>query len=188
MQQENIFESRRSIFPVQYTGEKVSDTIIWDILKDANCAPSHRNSEPWRFQVYTDKAKTALAPSLELLYDKHTPIEQQKAIKRNKISKKLQLSSHIIVISMKVFDPPINPEWEEVASIGCAIQNIYLSCTSKKLGCYWSSPSYLVAKESALGLPSDEVCLGLVYIGIPKSDLVLEKAKGPIEEKVTWYK
>ena len=32
------------------------------------------------------------------------------------------------------------PEWEELASVACAVQNMWLSATSYGIGAYWSSP------------------------------------------------
>jgi nitroreductase len=182
-----MIQKRRSVYPSQFTEEKINDDIIWEILNDANNAPSHKNSEPWRFRVYAGKSKEVLQKQLENAYQKYVPEESQKAIKLKKIGSKIQASSHIIVVSRKVFSPPINPDWEEIASIGCAIENIYLSCTMRGLGCYWSTPGYVVDKENILDLPSDEVCLGLVYIGVPDQGKSKTVVKQSIEEKVIWY-
>ena len=32
------------------------------------------------------------------------------------------------------------PEWEEIAAVSMAVQNMYLTCTANNIGCYWSSP------------------------------------------------
>ena len=183
----NIIQNRRSIYPAQFTGEAINDDIIWNVLNDANNAPSHKNSEPWRFNVYTGDAKMSLCKKLELAYQENTPKEEQKTLKLKKIGSKTEASSHILVVSQKLFAPAINPKWEEIASIGCAVENIYLSCTLRGLGCYWSTPAYIVAKENILGLPDDERCLGLVYIGVPdpiKRNTVIKKS---INDKVRWY-
>ena len=182
----NIIQKRRSIYPVQFTGETINNDVIWFILNDANNAPSHKNSEPWRFKVYSGDAKISLRKKLELAYQENTPKEKQKTLKLKKISLKTEASSHILVVSQKLFSPPKNPEWEEIASIGCAVQNIYLSCTLRGLGCYWSTPGYIVAKENILNLPDDERCLGLVYIGVPDPQKSRTVKKKSIEDKVHW--
>ena len=183
----NIILERRSVYPVQFTGEIIHDDIIWEILNDANNAPSHRNTEPWRFQVYTGNALSRLKDQLINAYKDHVPEADQKLIKIKKIEQKTEVSSHVIVISRKLFDPPVNPEWEEIASIGCSVENIYLSCTSRRLGCYWSTPGYLVGKKTILDLPEDEDCLGLVYIGVPDPEKTRQVIKKPLENKVVWH-
>ena len=36
-----LIRSRRSVYPNQYSGEKVPDEIILEALENANCAPNH---------------------------------------------------------------------------------------------------------------------------------------------------
>ena len=38
-----------------YTGGKINDSIILQLLENANWAPTHKLTEPWRFKVFTDK-------------------------------------------------------------------------------------------------------------------------------------
>ena len=45
--------NRRSVFPKDYTGEKVNDAIVQQMLENANWAPTHKLTEPWRFTVFT---------------------------------------------------------------------------------------------------------------------------------------
>ena len=48
-----VIASRRSVFQQQYSGEQVNDAIVHQILKNANWAPTHKLTEPWRFNVFT---------------------------------------------------------------------------------------------------------------------------------------
>lgn len=49
----SIIKNRRSIYPYQYSkGEVIPDHIIWQILENANRAPNHKQTEPWRFTVF----------------------------------------------------------------------------------------------------------------------------------------
>src|SRR5260370_8648654 len=56
-----IIRSRRSVFPKDYTGEKVDDSIVKQMLSNANCAPTHKLTEPWRFVVFTGEGLKKLA-------------------------------------------------------------------------------------------------------------------------------
>ena len=53
-------------------------------------------------------------------------------------------ASHIILICMKrcAEEKNVYPEWEEVAAVACAVQNIYLQATAKNLGGFWSSMTF----------------------------------------------
>lgn len=182
----NIFLNRRSVFPAQFKAATIDDTIIRSVLEDANNAPSHKNTEPWRFKVYSGDARKILSDVLGKAYKKHIPKEKFSALKHKKLMQKPILSSHVIAISMQRHIDSGLPEWEELAAVACAVQNIYLSCTMRGLGCYWSSPKFLCENPEILSLPEGQKCLGLVYIGIPKEDLTFNVVKGSVEEKTIW--
>lgn len=46
-----LIRSRRSIYPTMYSDVEVDDSNINEILENANWAPTHRITEPWRFLV-----------------------------------------------------------------------------------------------------------------------------------------
>ena len=48
-----IIQHRRSIYPAIYTGEVVPQEVIQKMVENANWAPTHRLTEPWRFTVIT---------------------------------------------------------------------------------------------------------------------------------------
>jgi len=58
---DQLIRKRRSVFPKDYTGEKVSDEIINQMLENANWAPNHKLTEPWRFVVFTGDGLKQLA-------------------------------------------------------------------------------------------------------------------------------
>lgn len=184
----NPLRERRSVFPAQYTGELIDDQIIWEILKDANNAPSHRHTEPWRFKVYADSSKLRLCQDLADAYKANSTPDQFSEIKYVKTIKKAELSSHIIAIVLYRSPSSPVPEWEEIAATACAVENIYLSCTLRKLGCYWSSPKSVCQDDSIIELDENERCLGLLYLGKPKPDLAPKAKKSAIESKVIWYR
>ena len=47
-----IIESRRSIFPKDYTGEEIEQEILDEILRSATFAPNHKRTKPWRFKIF----------------------------------------------------------------------------------------------------------------------------------------
>ena len=47
-----IIKNRRSVFPKSYTDEKIDKRIIMEMLENANWAPTHKLTQPWRFCVF----------------------------------------------------------------------------------------------------------------------------------------
>jgi nitroreductase len=67
-----LMRSRRSVFPKDYTGEKIDDFIIKQMLENANWAPTHKLTEPWRFVVFTGDGLKKLAAFQSELYKQVT--------------------------------------------------------------------------------------------------------------------
>ena len=97
-----LIAERRSIFPKMYTGEIVDDAIIQDMLENANWAPTHRFTEPWRFNVFKGEGIKKLAEFQASLYKEKTTLEGSFILaKHEKLLKKPLLCSHIISIGMR---------------------------------------------------------------------------------------
>jgi len=183
-----VIKSRRSIFPAMYTGEKADDSLIENILENANWAPNHKNTEPWRFKVYTDQGLVGLGEFLAESYKEITPVEKFMEMKYNKTRKKAQQSSHVIALCMERDPKESVPEWEELAALSCAVQNMYLTCTALGLGCYWSSPKTILNASEFLGLVNSQKCYGLLYIGVPQAGLNLKAKRQDIGLKTEWIR
>jgi len=56
-----LVRQRRSVYPKDYTGAIVPDSVIEQMLENANWAPNHKLTEPWRFVVFTGTGLKALA-------------------------------------------------------------------------------------------------------------------------------
>ena len=181
-----IIKGRRAIFPPMYTGERVADSVIWQILENANWAPTHRQTEPWRFKVIPQEKIPKLCAFGAEWYTKFTPPDLFSEFKLNKIKTKALPSSHVIGICMKRDAKKRLPRWEEEAAVACAVQNMWLTCTALGLGCYWSTPGYALNGNEFFELKKKERCLGLFYIGVPKENLKLSVERNDIKEKVTW--
>ena len=182
-----LIRNRRAKYPATYTGEKVDEQIIQTILENANWAPSHKKTEPWRFVVLKEQAMTRLSEYLAQYYKAKTPPEKFSENKYSKTLRKTELCSHVIAICMERDIHESVPEWEEMAAVACAVQNMWLTCTAHRIGCYWSTPKAALDIREFLNLPDNQRCLGLFYIGIPKPiTLQILGERGPIEEKVRW--
>lgn len=182
-----IIRRRRAIFPKTYLpGKLVEKEVIEQLLENANWAPTHRLTEPWRFQVFhSEESRRALAAMFRDFYRKNTPPESFSEEKMEKTAENALRSGAVIAIVMQRDPEEKIPEWEEIASVAMAVQNMWLSCTEIGLGCYWSSPKAALTANEFLQLQPGQRCLGLFYLGwhdMPQT----EGKRGPAGEKVIW--
>ncbi|MGH1335674.1 MAG: nitroreductase family protein [Aureispira sp.] len=182
-----IIRERRSIFPPAYLPEIIKEELILELLENANYAPTHRLTEPWRFKVIAGEKRGALGDLLAELYKKNSSEEKFVERKYQKIKEKTRQSSHIFAICMQRDAEARVPEWEEIAATAMAVQNIWLSASAHKIGAYWSSPSLIKEEECRqfLNLKEGERCLGFLYLGYHEAPKVSPK-RTPIAEKVEW--
>ncbi|MEM9544737.1 MAG: nitroreductase [Bacteroidota bacterium] len=180
-----VIRQRRMIGPPMYLDKPISDETILKILENANWAPTHKRTEPWRFKIFKGDRLKDLSDYLSTYYKENTPEEKYSEMKYQKTLKKPLSSACVIAICMYL-DPNVSiPEWEEVAAVSCAVQNMWLSCTALGIGSYWSSPKSIIEARSFLGLEEHEKCLGLFYMGYV-DDLDIKGKRTPIEDKIEW--
>jgi len=183
-----IIRSRRSVFTKDYTGEKVDDSIVRQMLENANWAPTHKLTEPWRFVVFTGDGLKKLADFQSECYKKVTQANGKFDEKKFEGLKLKPLEcSHIIAVGMKRDEKKSLPEWEELGAVFCAVENIYLTATAYGIGCYLSTGGITNFEEakSYFGLDAEDKLLGFIHIGVPKGIPAPGKRK-PIEEKTKW--
>ena len=165
----DLIKNRRTVYPEQYTDRKVQKDQIELILKNAQWAPTHGNTQPWRFVVYTEKGKKKLSDFLGQLYLEKTEKEKQNSQKLKKLTQRPLNSSVVIAVCMSRQKEEKILELEEIEAVACAVQNMQLTCTAYGLGSFWSTPKLIYSKEmnAFLNLTEKDKCLGLIYIGYP---------------------
>ncbi|TNE74062.1 MAG: nitroreductase [Bacteroidetes bacterium] len=182
-----LIRERRTIYPEQYTDRKVHREQVEVILNNAQWAPTHGNTQPWRFKVFMEEGRQALSDFLAQTYLKLTPPEKQDDKKLAKLLTRPTLASVVIAVSMKRDpDGKIN-EIEEIEAVACAIQNMHLTCTAYGLGGFWATPALIYKPEmnEFLGLDPEDKCLGLFYIGYPSIEWPKAHRK-PLEYNTEW--
>jgi nitroreductase len=183
-----LIHTRRSVFPKDYSGEKVSDEIVKQMLENANWAPTHKLTEPWRFVVFTGDGIKKLANFQSECYKQVTTANGTFREDRfQSLLTKPMESSHIIAIGMKRDEKKGLPEVEEIGAVFCAVQNMYLTATAYGVGCYLSTGGVTFFEEAKpfFDLGPDDKLLGFLHIGMPKGELIVGRRK-PIEEKMKW--
>ncbi len=119
------------------------------------------------------------------------PADKFKPIKIDKIEERKTQVSHIIAVCLNR-NKGLLPEFEEIAAVAMAVQNMWLYLSnSNQYGGYWSTPEYTggeVFKEF-LKLKENEKCLGIFYVGSLHSEVHIPKGRrGDWRDKVKYYK
>ena len=183
-----IITSRRSVFPKDYEAGKIDDQIIWQILKNANWAPTHKMTAPWRFKVYSGKGLEFLGKKQAEIYKK-VSLEEGNFVqsKFDNLTKTPLQASHVIMIIMKRCREIKIREVEEIAAVSCAVQNMYLTTTVYGLGAYWNTGgiTYMESAKQAFNINEKDRLMGFFYLGKKKSTYLKGKRK-PIEDSVEW--
>lgn len=167
-----MIEQRRDMR--HFTSEAVDKAILKRLLKAAHFAPSVGFMQPWRFIRITDQA---LRLNMHQLVEEERVATAQALGEREDEFMKLKVEglldcAEILVVSLMgnrdkhIFGRRTLPEMD-LASVSCAIQNMWLAARAEGLGLGWVSifdPQKLAALLNipASGKPVAILCLGHV--------------------------
>lgn len=180
----HLIRTRRSIFSPDYIEKEIPRDVIETIVQNANYAPTHRLTQPWRFTIFRGDGLTKLADFFGENYRAQTTPETFVEAKYDAARNKILKASCVLALNMELHTDKV-PEWEEVAAVSCAVENMWLTTTAMGIGAYWSSPGNPDALRVFLNLEPNQKCLGLFYMGYHNAG---EKpaVRKPINEKLTW--
>jgi len=180
---QEIIQTRRSVFPGQYSSENLPQEDLLKILNSARWAPNHRKTEPWRYKVLTGKALERLGDFMAASYSKK---DDYKKFKLKKLQENPSKSNAVILIFMHRDNEERIPEWEEIAAVSMSVQNMWLTTHDLGYGCYWSSPKSFININEFEGIKvnSNEQFLGFFYIGTYKKESQELPDRKSIEEIV----
>lgn len=162
----NIIENRQSIYPKDYSGEAIPESVLQEILNSANFAPNHKKTSPWRFKIIRNDELKPLGAEMQRLYKENTP--EHLFLQKKYDDFAVKISQTYAVISIVVNFSGLVPEWEEIAAVAMAVQNMYLTASANNVGCYWSSHEVTSQLDIFLNLEENQRCLGLFYLGMKK--------------------
>lgn len=169
--------------------EPIDPAVLGNILENANWAPTHGMTEPWRFKIFQGDGRQRLADALQSIYKKTMPEESFRQDKFDSFPEKVFGAPVVMCICMARQEIEKIPEIEEVAAVACAVQNIHITASAIGMAGYWSSPPLVYTDEMRefLDLGPKDKCLGLFYLGWPadKETWPMSKRR-PIQDKLTW--
>lgn len=182
-----LIRSRRSTKPRLFNGKKIEEQVVWQILENANWAPNHGLTQPWRYQVFSGLGLEKLANFQANLYQQMTPIEEFKLEKYTRMKTNILKSSHIIVICLERQKSEKIPEIEEIEAVACSVQNMALTAAAYEICSFWGSGGVTYTNElkQFLGLGEKDKCLGYLYLGYSDSPTAKSRRE-PIQDKVQW--
>lgn len=183
---DEIIKNRRATPPRFLRGDNIEKEKIRRLFENANWAPNHKETEPWRFIVFQGESKQQLAEgiitALQEKYDAGENVNLQKAAKLKENLSRVPLA---IAIVMQRDAVQRLPEWEEVAAVSMAVQNMWLTATEMGLGAFWASPPFLPLLHETLGVKQNQRLLGFFFVGNISMDFP-SPGRGTVEEKIEW--
>lgn len=182
----DVIKDRRTTKPEEFNGKIIAKNDIQEMLEAANWAPTHGLTEPWRFVVFADAKQFGKLHAD--LYKQETPTEQFLQKKYDTILHKPDLTSHLIVLVMKRGSNQNIPEIEEIAATACAVQNMLLVASEKKIAAYWGTGGmcYHPKMKKHFGFGEDDKIIGFLYLGYTDKVHVDGVRNSTIEEKIRW--
>ena len=182
-----LIANRRSTKPRNFNGNKIADSLVWQILDNANWAPTHGLTQPWRFKVFTDDGKNQLANFQAEVYKKITPETDFKPEKYERMQTNILKSSHVVVICLKRQVSEKILELEEIEAVACSVQNMALTASAYGICSFWGSGGITYKQElkDFLGLSEKDLCLGYLYLGYSDRPKTFSP-RDLIKTKVEW--
>lgn len=182
-----LAKARRSMGLSRLKPDPVPRDLIERMLEAANWAPSHEDTEPWRFSVFTGEGRARLAEIFQAAQAADGKGPEAEGARKRAFAAPVWIS---LGLSPKLKEDGsllMSPD-EELMAVACAVQNLHLMAQAQGLAGMWHSKGLsihpTVARELGLAPPSR--LLGFFMCGWPATDW-LTSARGPIEEKVVWF-
>jgi nitroreductase len=180
----SVIRGRRSVFAEQFIKKEIPQSAIELVLENANFAPTHKLTQPWRFVVIRGAAKARLGVETARIYQEKTPTEKFLQKKYDSFPIKMDKADTIIAICIHFHEDKVSA-WEEIAAVACAVQNMALTAHALNIGSYWGTPEPIAHLDEFLELAPNEKCYGLFFMGY-HDELDQPAIRSSIDDKVRW--
>jgi nitroreductase len=182
----DVFEAittRHSI--PQVRPDPVPRELIEKLLTAAVQAPNHFRVRPWRFIVFSGKAREKLGEVMADSLLKRAPESHESALG---VERTRPLRAPV-VIAVAV-DEPAEPkvlEIENVCATAAAVENLLLAANALGLGAMWRTgpAAYDPEVKSFLGLLPEQHLIAFVYIGYLE-DIPERPLRPTFEDRTLW--
>ena len=135
------------------------------MLEAAARAPDHGQLQPWRLILIEGDARRSLGKILAESLARRNPLAGEEAQARER--EKALRAPLIIVVATRCDRSGKIPEVEQIVSAGCAAHGLMLAAFAQGLGAFWRTgeAAYDEAVKRALGVASDDLIIGFIYVG-----------------------
>jgi nitroreductase len=186
-------KNRSSMGVARLSSHAVPRAIIETALDAANWAPSHGETEPWRFTVFTEDGRRGLGEAFAQAYQEDA--EREGSFKSATFeSQRGRVWDAPVWISLGI-EPMLLPNGspkmgleEEGMALACAVQNLHLVANAQGLAGMWLSQGVMVHPHVAtyVGLNAPYARLfGFFVLGWPNIPWP-EGERGDLSTKVRW--
>lgn len=182
----SLIRRRRSFKPHMLSADPVPREVLNDILDAAHWAPSHGQTEPWRFLVFTGESRGRLGEIWAQAYK--TDAEAKGNFSQEAYDTQVKRPFSAPVWIALVLTPSGRfPEEEESQALACAVQNLHLAATAHNLGGQWTTGKNFTfpGTASALGINPPERLMGFFFLGKPNVPWP-EGRRSDLATKVQW--
>ncbi|ULH17116.1 nitroreductase (plasmid) [Deinococcus sp. KNUC1210] len=179
---------RRTVDLAHLRPDPLPNATLLTLLEAANWAPSHGQTEPWRFAVFTGEGRgllaTTLATSLALIKGQTEPDPETLRIEHER----KRLAPVWLAVAVEPAEKPSMPLHEEQWAVACAVQTLMLAARSMGIGSKWISnpPSLHPNTARSLGFSERASMMGVLFLGYPAGEWPSGKRR-PIADKVRWF-
>lgn len=172
-------------------GGRIDNKVIEKLLENASWAPSHGLVQAWHFKVFADDGVKRFFEAQKEIYKAITPKEQFFDFKYEAYSEKHKRVSHVIAIIAKRDPHKRFPKQEDIVSVACAVENIYLSLNAFNIGGYLSTGDLCYSDQirDFLNLEPEDTCIGFFILGIPDESFERPKrTRIAASDKTEWIR
>ena len=135
------------------------------IFQTAVRAPDHGRLRPWRFVVIESGKREGFGALMAQSLLRKDPAASADMLDRERA--KAMRAPTIVVTAAHVQKGHRIPEFEQIAAVAAATQNMMLAAHAMGFGAMWKTgdAAYDSSVKSALGLHEDDEILGFLYLG-----------------------
>lgn len=182
-------KNRRTTKVPRMNGKKIPQSIVEELLQLADTAPTHGNTEPWRFTVFSGEALKKFCKAHGEMYWNYTNPETRSEATRDNLISFGEKASHLIIAQMKRTPETKIPFLEEYAATAAAVQNLLLGASAAGIAAIWNTGGMALKPQMKeyLQLAEEDEVVGFIYLGYTDDPIYYEKSpKKPFESKVTF--
>jgi len=140
------------------------------MLEAAARAPDHGRLQPWRLILIEGDARRSFGEILAESLARRNPLAGEPVLARER--EKALRAPLVIVVTTRCDRSGKIPIVEQIISAGCAAHGLMLAAFAQGFGAFWRTgeAAYDEAVKGALGVGSEDLIVGFIYVGTDTGD------------------